>query len=63
MIDEIVYVIKTDFGFKGHKGIMVQSVNRAVFYQTQKMAEEQIKGYIVNENPKVIKLQLKEVTE
>lgn len=62
MIDEIVYVIKTDFGFKGQKGTMlVPSVNRATFYQTYEMAKSQCKDDMVN--PRVIKLQLKEVTE
>jgi len=62
MINEIIYVIKTDFGYKGQKGtILVPSVNRAIFYQTYEKAREQVKEDMVN--PKIIKLQLKEVEE
>ena len=61
MIKEIVYVIKTDIGFKGIKGVMVQSVNRATFYQTYEKAVEQLKcGYL---NPRIIKIELKEILE
>ena len=62
MIDEFVYVIRTDFGFKGQKGTMlVPSVNRSTFYQTYEMAKSQCKDDMVN--PKVVKLKLTEVVE
>ena len=62
MIDEFVYVIKTDFGFKGQKGtLLVPSVNRATFYQSYNTAKEQIKEDMIN--PKIIKLHVVEVEQ